>query len=661
MVQSTREYRKHARRKAHDRQARMHIAKRQNQNPDIDDGDNGQSNGRGPGGKGKGGGRPGGPRGPGQRPPGPPLPPAEHATTTTAESTQTTVLLVTTQTTPLPASTTSVSTSTPLAPQILSTTPSPVPGVTTAPQIPLPSSILPPATFSNSNIPPATLPVMAPTRPPVSTQQTINSSPILNTDTTNPTVAPPPPNTQPIMQPAATAPTSVAPTLPLADASPPQQSGAAPLGRTSTTFMSSILLPSIGKAPMASSTSISVRGSMSASRSFQTSMPVQSMPMTPTAYPAAESPAPEPILTRRSKIGIGVGVSIFGLLLLFSILLFCLRRRKRRIDQDGSGSFSGYDPQHVYLGGGGEAGMAAKRAMQENGLFSPSIAARDFGHPGEDEPFRFRGVDQRMTALGLCSHPVGAHNTLEEPSFPFDRPVSSSASIVTPQGPLVVVGGLGGSFSTPSRDSLTDPDCPNRTRPPSAFEGFVANGTRPSITPSESISRVMEGGGAGGARRPSSPIARYVEELTRPTLAASVNIAHLLGFARRSATINPSSNATSIAELPAPTRRKSQSITPSNFSWPMPPGMVKGWMGSLRRKSKAVDGEKAESRWSSTQPSRSEIRGESPAGSENSRDELITALPEIVTALPEMREKRDTGGPWEKRNAGGSWRRSWWD
>lgn len=84
-------------------------------------------------------------------------------------------------------------------------------------------------------------------------------------------------------------------------------------------------------------------------------------------------------------------------------------------------------------------------------------------------------------------------------------------------------------------------------------------------------------------------------------------------------------------------------------------------MGSLRRKSKAVDGEKAESRWSSTQPSRSEIRGESPAGSENSRDELITALPEIVTALPEMREKRDTGGPWEKRNAGGSWRRSWWD
>lgn len=295
--------------------------------------------------------------------------------------------------------------------------------------------------------------------------------------------------------------------------------------------------------------------------------------------------------------------------------------------------------------------MVAKRAMQERSPLPPSFAARDFGYPQEDRPFGFGSMDERrergMLAPGLRSHPVGAHNTLGDLSFPFERPVSSSASIVTPQGPLVVVGGLSSTRSSSLRDSMTDPDYPVRTRPPSVFEGFVANATRPSITPSESISRVGQAG-TGGGGRPSSPIARYVQEITYPALIASENIARLLGFARKSTTINTSSNPTSVAELPASPYRQTQSTTPSNFSWPMPPGVLKGWMGSIRRKSKPIDDEQGESRWSSTQQSEQFSRSDSPTGSENSRDGLITALPEIITALPGMREKRDARGSWTK-------------
>ena len=249
------------------------------------------------------------------------------------------------------------------------------------------------------------------------------------------------------------------------------------------------------------------------------------------------------------------------------------------------------------------------------------------GTSDEERPFSFNSSEdaryERNLAPGLRSHPVGTRNTLEDLGFPFARRLSSSSfsssSTDRRRGPLGVVGGM-------SQESLTDPDMPFRTRSPSPtdVDGIGGGGVRRTIEPGESISRVLARGYPSVT--PSESISRVAER------TPSENFSRLFGRKSTGTNASTSSNSISVAELPP--RRSEASGSASLPSWPMPPGGLKNWFDVLRRKE---GGPQQQSRWSDSRPSGvgSSIAGGSgpvmvETSSNDSRDELITALPPVV-------------------------------
>ena len=338
--------------------------------------------------------------------------------------------------------------------------------------------------------------------------------------------------------------------------------------------------------------------------------------------------------------------------------------------------------------------------MRENRAptdLSEDVDVTDFGMLGreirneEGRPWSFFSEDNRRErdmAPGLRSHPVGTRNTLEDLGFPFARRLSassfSSAESGERRGPLAVVGGLRGSVS-PSVDSLTDPEMPfrMRTRSPSPLDEY-GGATRMSVTPSESISRVLAKGYPSVT--PSESVSRVAaarvqsssqnqsqsqnQTQNRPSLTPSENFLRLFG--RKSTlsttTEDPSSSSMaeddslSVAELPIPeppppARKRGQTTstgTSSLASWPMPPaGSTSGlrnWRDLLGRKSGAKGWE---SRWSETQrdsrpsgvgvdtpssPSSEEESAGSGSGSGSEKERSVSndSRHELITALPQM-------------------------
>jgi hypothetical protein len=277
-------------------------------------------------------------------------------------------------------------------------------------------------------------------------------------------------------------------------------------------------------------------------------------------------------------------------------------------------------------------------------IFTPPVVA--MAESGA-RPFSFGSEDgrrERDMAPGLRSHPVGTRNTLEDLGFPFARRLSSTSTLSSGsvRGPLGVVGGLPHRDSaSPSLDSLTDPDFPFATRSPSLMEENGTQPLRPSITPSERISRVLRG-------RPSVTPSESVSRIQgRPSVTPSEALARLLGRKSGTATdptTSASENTLSVVEIPVPAIARHRDSSggggsktgSSVLSWPMPPGGArKGWVDLFKSKGGARGGSaEIQSRWSETQrdSSASRSRVASVVEAAGSREE--------ITALPAMGEKR---------------------
>ncbi|KIW04917.1 uncharacterized protein PV09_04087 [Verruconis gallopava] len=201
------------------------------------------------------------------------------------------------------------------------------------------------------------------------------------------------------------------------------------------------------------------------------------------AFEMTSTPTPQSRgLSQQAKIGIGLGVTFFVILAAIIVVFFLFRRRwlKRRSALP-SQLFSEYDPQQVFLGEGGEAGVRERRRQQELEKQAriqeaqmrpqprlPSLLVgkpldNETGTPSAmvDEPARTVAPSSRRweseRTPGLSSHPITSPDRLEDLRFSFVRGAGSSVSLHTTDSRRISGTNARGRDSF-SAGSIFDPD-----------------------------------------------------------------------------------------------------------------------------------------------------------------------------------------------------------
>jgi hypothetical protein len=211
----------------------------------------------------------------------------------------------------------------------------------------------------------------------------------------------------------------------------------------------------------------------------------------PSPSSVAETQTPQATLERQTKVGIGVGVGIWALISIGAFVFWFLRRRKRQRKQRQAPSamFSEYDPQQVYFGERRSQGAGAAVLRQERLSTPQRPPMQPVAELSRERLWSFESADagrERAWAPGLRSHPIATRNTMEDLGFLGARRIPSEVSSLSTGHSPIVAGGASPHLSSPSTESLADPDFPFRTRSNSPGDDDTRSISRlqPSVTES---------------------------------------------------------------------------------------------------------------------------------------------------------------------------------